>query len=254
MGGVVSSVTDALGGNSRPNVNRNAARDFRPVDISAGGLNARFNDSGNRVKISSAGRRQQLVGGIQDLFRSQADELQNLRGQVEPGFGRLTDARVNAIENRRRSAVGNLRENLSRRRVLGSSFAQDALARAESEFGQQEAETRAQSFLQELDVTRDLIGREFQARQNAVQTALNELNLQAEVGTQLATQATSALQANAAVQTEAALENQRQTLGLVGAAIGGSSEAFGGGGSSGAAGATQGFSQGSMLATPPILI
>src|SRR5690606_4802425 len=96
-----------------------------------------------------------------------------------------------------------LRENLARRRVLGSSFGQDAISRAESEFAGQRERVAAESFLAELEATNNLINQEFAARRQSFQTGLDELNLQAEIATKIATQASDQLGANA--RLEAAL-------------------------------------------------
>lgn len=113
------------------------------------------------------GRRRQLGVGQGLVSRARGElrkggarterELLEIQNRLRPGFGALTEARVRAIQDARGKAIGNLRENLGRRRVLGSSFAEAAQAQAEREFGQAEAEARATSTLQELDATSQLI-------------------------------------------------------------------------------------------------
>src|SRR5690606_37566104 len=125
---------------------------------------------------------------------------------VRPGMGALTEARLAAIEGSRSRAIGTLRENLARRRVLGASFAQDAISWTEAEFGEQEAKARAQSFLEELEITNQLITQEFDQRRNEYQTLLDEMNLQTDVAVQLASGATSQLGANARLKAQLAAE------------------------------------------------
>ena len=171
-----------------------------PPGINAGGLTARFRRGG--VNVTSSAERQGFVGGLAATFPEQAGQIGELREQVTPGFGRLTTSRLQQVENARRSSVGNLRENLQRRRVLGSSFAADALTRAEAQFGQQAEQVAAESFLQELDLNQQLVQQEFTARRGEFQTNLDELNLQADIATKLATGATQTLGENARLKAE----------------------------------------------------
>lgn len=97
-----------------------------------------------------------IRGGISGL----RGEVEALRGEVRPGFGRLTESRVSGLRDQQRRSVGNLREELSRRRVAGSSFAAREVSALESEFRREEDLVRAESFLQELNSTMDLIGQE----------------------------------------------------------------------------------------------
>lgn len=177
-----------------------AAEEFKPVGINAGGIRSQF--SGGNINITSSGQRQGLVGGLAATFPEQAGQIGALREQVTPGFGRLTQSRLQQVENARKKSIGNLRENLQRRRVLGSSFAGDALSRAESQFGEQAEQVAAESFLQELELSQQLIQQEFTAARGEFTTQLDELNLQADVATKLASGATQALSQNARLQAE----------------------------------------------------
>jgi hypothetical protein len=176
-------------------------QNFSPPGFSGGGLSATFN--GNGFNVTPGADRTGLVSGLSNTFGANADALAGLRGSVAPGVSDLRAARLAEIENARTSAVGNLRDNLARRRVLGSSFAQDAVTRAESEFGQQKERVAAESFMQELEMTQNLLQQEFATRRAAFQTGLDELNLEAQIGTALAGKATDVLGKNA--QTEAQL-------------------------------------------------
>ena len=173
---------------------------FQPTGINAGGLKSSVEDG--LLTVGSSGERSGLVRGIQDRFNEESGLLAGLRGRVAPGVSDLRSARLAEIENARRSAIGNLRENLQRRRVLGSSFGQDAAARAEAEFAGLRERTAAESFLQEIELTNQFINQEFNARRSAFQTGLDELNLQADIATKLSGQATQQLGANARALAE----------------------------------------------------
>ncbi|MBT8459789.1 MAG: hypothetical protein KJN60_08990 [Boseongicola sp.] len=152
-----------------------AAQQGAGLNFQGGGLTG-ANQGNNFVVTPTDSRRQNNVNRQSRFFRNTANEFGNLRGLVEPGFGAITDARVGEIENARRRTIGDLRENLSRRRVLGSSFAGDQLARAEAEFAQKRANAEAQGFLEELEVSTQLLANETNANINSVQVLMDELN------------------------------------------------------------------------------
>ncbi len=90
--------------------------------------------------------------------------------------------------------------------MLGSSFGADAISRAESEFAGQRERVSAESTLQELEATNNLIQQQFTAQRAQFQTGLDELNLQANIAAGLAGKATDTMAANA--RFEAALAAQ----------------------------------------------
>lgn len=168
-------------------------------NISAGGLTS---SGSKRISLTSSPERQGLVGSIAATFPEQSKFFGDLAAKVAPGVSGLRSSRLASIEGSRRAAVGNLRENLQRRRVLGSSFAQDALVRAETEFAREKERVAAESFMTELELTNQLVSQQFEARRGEFQTFLNEFNLQTEVATQLSSNATAQLGANARMKAE----------------------------------------------------
>lgn len=189
-------------------------KDLKPVNVNAGGLSSSFKN--NTLKVGSSIGRQKLVGNISATFGQQAGLLAGLRARVAPGASDLRAARLAEVENARQSAVGNLRENLARRRVLGSSFAGDALNRAELQFGQEKDKVAAESFMQELDLTHKLIGEEFDARRGQFQTKLGEMNIQADLATKLSSDATNVMTASAQLRAQLAAQeaSTRAQLGI----------------------------------------
>lgn len=196
-----------------------ALEGFRPIGFNAGGLRSGLTNG--RIDISGSGsERQRILGGLITGFEGEATNLRVLRGLVSPGFGRLTQARRGIFDEQRarladtaRRAVGSVRENLARRRVLGSSFAQDAetrtraeFAREERELSAQQAEAEARSFLEELSLSTELVNREFEALRSRFQVGLNELNLQIGLSTEFAGAATAQLGANARLASELAVQ------------------------------------------------
>lgn len=167
------------------------------VGINAGGL------SGANGTLTPTAERMALVSGVQGAFGNQADALGGLRARLAPGMSDLRTARLAEVENARASAVGNLRDNMARRRVLGSSFGQDALARAELSFGQEKDRVAAESLMQEIEGTARMIDMEGTARRGQYQAGLDELNLQADIAAKLS--GAAATQMGAANRLEAEL-------------------------------------------------
>lgn len=149
-------------------------------NISAGGLTSRTS-SGGRIRVRSSGERQSLIDRLSATFGTTALDLEGLRDQVRPGFSEFRRAGLAELDTRRDRSVSNLRENLARRRVSGSSFANDSLARAEAEFAQEAVAFSASATLQELDAFAQLSTAIGSLRSQEVQTFVDELNLQADV-------------------------------------------------------------------------
>src|SRR6185437_11658354 len=118
VGGLVGGLFGGSG-RSAPQVN------FTPPGFAAGGLLANF--SGNGYNVNPTGQRSDLVGNIANTFGTQANDISGIRQQFAPGFSQLRQAQLNQINSNRTSAIGSLQQNLQNRRVLGSSFAQDAI-------------------------------------------------------------------------------------------------------------------------------
>jgi hypothetical protein len=94
-----------------------------------------------------------LRAGIQGL----RGEFSNLRGLVRPGFGELTEASVKSIRDAAAESIGNLRESMARRNVLGSSFGEDTISRTRLAFAQEESKVRAEAKIAEITATETLI-------------------------------------------------------------------------------------------------
>lgn len=163
----------------------------------------------SNLEITPSADRTARVGSVQGLLNQTARQFANIRARLRPGFGALTEARVGALNDARFRTIGTLRENLARRRFQGSSFASDAIARAEREFAREEADLRARSFLEEIDATTRLIDRETELSVAAVERGIAELDLQADLGSQLIAGITSQLGANARLEAQLAAQSQQ---------------------------------------------
>lgn len=177
------------------------------VGINAGGLTGFLGDNNSKAIVRASPERLGLVAELASRFGQRAGELGRLRDLVSPGFGKITESRVKAVERARQRSISDLRGNLSRRRVTGSSFGADTLARAEREFSQAEADVRARSFLEELDASTRLLELQSNAHLAQVQTFINELNLEADIALRLSNQFTQAITANNQLLAELAVAN-----------------------------------------------
>lgn len=223
--GVSFGLSKAFGGGSSSKNPTAPLQNFQPTGFRGGGFGTSFGQGG--LTIAPTAERLGLVGGLRDTFGQLAGELGGQRARVAPGISELRASRLGEVENARTAAIGNLRENLARRRVLGSSFGQDALTRAESEFAGQKERVAAESFLQEFELTNQLINQQFNAQRQQFQVGLDQLNLEADIATKLAAGATKTMGDNAqflaALNAKEASEAGKffgQTFAPVGKAIG----------------------------------
>lgn len=136
--------------------------------------------------------------------------------QLRPGFGRLTQARVKAIERAEGRALGDLREQFGARRVLGSSFANREIASTTAEFGQQEEEARAQAIVQEIALRN-------QTAQALIKTQLAELGVATNIQKSILGIATEVAFAEAGLEAQAAADRGAS----VGQIFGGADELLG---------------------------
>ena len=181
---------------------------FKPIGFRTEGLSAAFDKESGTFNVERGEGTKSAIADLVRLSEERATEFRGLRADVRPGFGRLTQSRVQAIRNAGRRTVGNLRSELQKRRVLGSSFAQNQITGTEVEFAQQEERARAESFLQELALTGELIKEEFSSSIEAVSTQLNQLNFETGIASGLATNASQLINQNLIAQAEARAAQQ----------------------------------------------
>lgn len=208
--------------------------------------------------INSTGEKNALLDQLKQGFLEQADILQNqfnpqfqaalsgqesdlesLLAQFTPGFGKLTEATKNIFQRaqeklgqNKAAGISDLADNLARRKILGSSFASDAVSRREAEFDQligdlsaQEQQTQAQTSLQELAITQELLTQKagiqkqkvvsnlesltaaIQARQAASSVDLGEFDKILQIGSNLLGQSISSFASIAQQQQQLAAES-----------------------------------------------
>lgn len=150
-------------------------------------------------------------------------DLAQLRADTRPGFGRLSAARVKAIKDAGSESIGNLRESLARRNVLGSSFANDAISRQQMAIGQEVERASAEALVQEFGFELQRMGAELGVNQQDMQIVNQSAQLIAQRASMLANQMDRDLQelavagnirngVNAAVSAQAMQMAQLQML------------------------------------------
>lgn len=217
---------------SKPQVN------YTPPGFNAGGLSATF--GGNGYNVTPSADRSGTVSGLSNTFTQEGNQFGNLASTVQPGFSALRKAQLDQLNNSRTAALGNLQQNLARRRVLGSSFGQDAITRANLDYNQQAANIQAQTYLQELQSSQQLIQQQYTAASQSFQTNLNEMNLEAGVAADLTGKASQTLSQVAAYQAKLDAESAAgagKFFGNIGSQLGSALGSFFSGGGSSAAGA-----------------
>lgn len=125
------------------------------------GLGQQFQDAGNLTS-------EQLLA-----ISNQAGEL---LPQVALGASEVRDARREAIESGRLRTVSDLKNSMARRRIAGSSFATDRLGSVNAEFDFQRGQGDAQSSLEEIATTAQILGFQSQvisASGNVLMAGLN---------------------------------------------------------------------------------
>jgi len=221
MGGIVNSTAKILLGDPNESIDEftKPIRDFKPTNFSSNGLSGNFDDG-----TFSITRGDLLSGSLADIKNrtlERGSQFSGLINEVNPAFGALNAANnalasagVANINNARRRTIGTLRDNLSKRRVLGSSFAQDALARGEAEFAREEANIIAQNERsvadnnqRALETRISLINEQTQASIQAASIELNQLNLESQLSANIANNLTNTFSSLASLESQL-IQNQ----------------------------------------------
>lgn len=181
-----------------------------------GGLSGQY--IGDTFKLLATPERTAGIVSLQDALRSGAGQVAGLREQVKPGFGALTQSIRDSFAATRSRTIGSLRDQLARRRMLGSSFGADAISRAEVELGQQEGSALATAKLQELDADFQMLQQENQLRVTASEVAFNDMVAQGNLAAELGSQAKGIMANLASMQAQLFSQLAAQKVGIAGAA------------------------------------
>lgn len=114
-------------------------------------------------------------------FPEQLAALDELRAQVAPNVSLARQAALGQVRDQARQAQGNLRQQISRRGLAGSSFAQSAEGQLSAEYAKQAAQVEVQAAQQELDLTAKFIDMQRGLMAEALARDLTELQVGADL-------------------------------------------------------------------------
>ena len=201
FGGQLSTNLQAPQLGAAPQIN------YTPAGYGTAGGSASF--AGGQYQFTPSAAATSAIDGLQSTFQQQANAYGALANTVQPGFSQLRRAGLNQINTQQQATTSNLRDNLAQRRVLGSSFGNASISNSDAEFAQQKANFTAQSYLQEVSTSQQLIQQQYQAATQSYAAGINQMNFDTGIAAQLTSQASSAM-ANMA-QAQASID-QKQAL------------------------------------------
>jgi hypothetical protein len=217
---------------------------YTPSSFSTPGTSATFKN--NKYTVSDSPAVTSDINSLSSLYKELGTKYGTLADQVTPGYNDLLKSQLTDINDTATRSIGNLAQNLRSRRILGSSFGNDTITRAQNEFAKTRAQTIADTFLKSLDANQQLIGKQYAANTQAVQTGLTQLNFDSSLAAQLASGANSAMASAAVAQAQLDAKAQAGVgsfigsmlgpIGKVGSALGSGLTGMFGAGSAGAAG------------------
>lgn len=171
----------------------------------------------------AAGAFSTQLGGLSDRFQQNVDASQELVGAGRDAFGRSLER----LLGERRESIGTLRQNLSRRGILGSSFGEQAisdrlrsfaeterdLTASEAVFaaeeGQKLQKTLTSNLLQETALKSQIIQARADVHNAAIDRELSQGNFETDVSVRLATNANNAVTQGSAILAQIEQERSR---------------------------------------------
>ena len=158
--------------------------------------------AGGAYNLAPTSALSSTIGNLQSTFGQAASAFGNLAQTVAPGFSQFRQAGLSQLANTQAGNISNLTQNLAQRRVLGSSFANASLSQANADYAQNQANFVAQSYLQELQASQQLIQQEFAAKTSEFKVGLDQMNLEASLAASLSTSASSSMNQIATAQAQ----------------------------------------------------
>ena len=171
---------------------RLATTGFTPTSFTTPGYNINMGpNGGSLVRTADAqGWIDRLMSGGAATDASYGDLLSKLNA----GFGRIGDASENSIRDSYAKQYGDLREQLSKRRVLGASFANSQLEAVKSQEARDVAMARADATQKELAMTSQVIEQQHNARMAVVNAGIQNSQYEGNIGATLSAQVSASMQ------------------------------------------------------------
>jgi hypothetical protein len=153
-------------------------------------------------KVTRSGETQGFMDRLLAGLGADESSYQELLSQIRPGFGRLSEATQEQIRNQYAKRFGDLREQLGRRRVLGSSFSNAELDRMKLEEDQQTRLAMSQAMIEELKMTSDVLKSQTDSRNQTIQTAFSQLQFEGNLGINLTNMVMASMNENLQAQQD----------------------------------------------------
>lgn len=164
------------------------SREAAPIQFSSGGLRGSTGPGGVGFNIARTSEMTRDLRGIRSAGNLAGNRFASLREQFGAGAKSFRNARLASLDERRRQAVGGLKEELRRRRIAGSSFDVLATGQLEKEFALAADEISAQSMLESAAMSAQLTAQELEARVSTIKTVIDQANFETGIAAELASQ------------------------------------------------------------------
>lgn len=192
---------------------------YKPGGFFSGGLSATYGAGGN-YRVSESPELKSEIGQLQSTFGQEAKDLATLRGTVAPGYSLFRKAGLADIAQQGQANISNLRDTLAQRRILGSSFANSSLSQAQADIEKERTDFIAQSYLQELSASNQLIQEQYQAATQQYKVGIDQMNFEAGIAADLTKSANQTMASVATAQAQLDAQNAAANAAGMGKMIG----------------------------------
>jgi hypothetical protein len=227
IGAVVGGLGGLFGGGKKKSAGSTGLNSFNAPGLFS------FSNSNGTGQFNSA-IAPNYLGSLGNVNAETTAGYDSMSRFIRPGSGTLSNALAdvynaqrNRLGNSRSEAISNLRDSLSRRRLGGSSFASDSLARADAEYRTQENELAAQQAadqakvaLQEYELTRQNFEARQQARNNYILDSVKMLQVDAQTAAQIVSGINQSMSQSTALNAELMKQAAEASGGNFGSSLG----------------------------------
>lgn len=163
-------------------------RSTRINDVSSTGFSSTVSQAPSGIRTINFQRSAGVQGALDALQRrsaSAAGQFGDLITQVAPGFSNLRKGALNSLADTERRAIAGLRESLRDRRLAGSSFENVAVGEERDRFERLRQEVLGGIGVQEIQLTAELIGKEFESWMVGIGAELEQFNFETQIATSI---------------------------------------------------------------------
>jgi hypothetical protein len=194
LGGVASAATGsllsgALGGSKGPAISGSQQSGGSGISNFGGGYfhspSLNFNGSPGAAGIYISPQAQAYLDSLTGATNTANSGLTDLLGKVDPTYGDLVNSQVQSLQNAKQSSISNLNRSLAQRRILGSSFGQDAVNRTALDYDNQISQAKAQGVLESISATSQILNQRLTNSQALATQELGQIQFDTTTGVNL---------------------------------------------------------------------